>query len=341
MFSMTNYFPKSVSKLWPIVTALVAAVVLIAVWNWGFENIEHDRADATSSTSVGDSTPSATASPSISVRPALNEANDRKARIGRSRVWPIPHALRLPGGPSEFFLADTPEAWLLSLPRALQPTAQAFLERNSEAYEFSSKAEQVWLVENGFPTLEEAAFFAGLPRSATCAVGLEEIKQSAAGSIDIPPCSHPKLAALSADLQLTEIISIQQMRVQGDDLLQVGDAFSVSPRALESVLLSAEVEQLLSRSLGAYRFYQRASLARAKRRSDPLDPTDTESIALALAYACEGDRRLHRSRAGELWSRPAAQSVVATLNVLGADLRRADGGAVCGYSSLRAFPGDE
>lgn len=257
-----------------------------------------------------------------------------------SVTWPIPLSLRLPGGPIEVTLADSPEEWLLTLPVTQQPVAQAFLERNAKAYAFESKAEQAWLIENGFPSLEEVAFFAGLARDATCIRTAQEIEASMRASEAPRPCAHPKLAALSVDAQIRELDLIGSRTGDDPRPLVIGGSSSLPPEVAEASALRSEASILVDKGVGAYRFYQWASLSRLSPASDgsPHDPSDRETIALALAFACEGDHRMGRLRAPELWSRAATATVIATMNMLDVNLRRPDGRAVCGYSQRIGFP---
>jgi len=260
------------------------------------------------------------------------ELDDWMARAEGSSRWPIPEGSRLPGGPVDAVLADNPEEWLLKLPLAQQPAAQIFLERNAEAYAFTTKAEQAWMIENGFPTLEEAAFFAGLPRSQTCGLSVDEIRLGLSR-----PCLNPKLAALSADVYLREIADSIAKLNSGTTAVEIGDSLSVAPAAAEAILLKSEAEALLAReSVGAFRFYQ---LARLVRELAPVsDGSDGRAdVALALAYACEGDSRVAGDRRPELWKNPVTQGAQLALQFLGQDLRRPSGSPACG-SARRAFP---
>lgn len=318
-----------VGRLFAGITLLVVAVIGIG-WALLSSGAAEDPVPAERPTIVGPTV--AGDSPNRPVQELLLEEDDWVTRAERAVRWPIPEGLRLPGGPVDVALASTPEAWLLTLPLEQQPAAQAFLERNAEAYAFTSKAEQAWMIDNGFPSLEEAAFFAGLPRSQTCEKSVDDIRLGLSR-----PCSNPKLAALSSDAYLREV-SVKVRSLGGDpNAVEVGDALAVAPAAIDAILIRSEAEALLVReSVGAYRFYQ---LARLERELASLsdEAGGSGDAALALAYACEGDARVAGARRPQLWENPAAHGAQLAVQLLGNDLRRSSGAPACGFSR-HAFP---
>lgn len=272
--------------------------------------------------------------------PAPETALDWVERANRSETWPLPVALRLPGGPAEVALAASPEEWVQRLPERQQALARTFLARNDDAYAFSSKAELAWLIENGFPALEEVVYFASLPREATCVQTIASLRAGAADTGAPPPCPNPKMAMLSADAQIEAAEHLLASKGGASPTVVLDGTLSVSTEAMEALELITRTRRLAEEGVGAYRFYQLAALERlplgAPRSTS--DPAHRETISLALAYACEGDERLWRLRSPEFWSRPASIAVVAALNLLGPDLRRADGRPVCGFSRQLAYP---
>lgn len=131
-------------------------------------------AAATVATTAAERTPAAARTP---------RTTDLRTAVRDATAWPLPAEARLPGvGDSR--LSASLEDWIASLPAADQERARGYAARYAPAYEIGDKAVQAWLLERGFPSLEEFAAFDYARDAASC-----------------PPrsCANPKIAALSAD----------------------------------------------------------------------------------------------------------------------------------------------
>lgn len=126
----------------------------------------------------------APASQAAQRKPVASDAHATDvATAARNRPdWPLPADVRLPGiGSSR--LADDLESWIASL-AAGQDKARGFSARYAPAYALGSRAEQAWMLEQGFPSLEEVAAFDYVRDARDCPSS---------------QCRNPKIAALAAD----------------------------------------------------------------------------------------------------------------------------------------------
>ncbi len=98
-------------------------------------------------------------------------------------LWPLPADAHLPGV-TRSRLSSSLEDWIAGLPAADQERARRYAARYSPAYEIDDKAVQAWLLDRGFPSIEEFAAF--------------DYARDAAGCTP-QNCANPKIAALSAD----------------------------------------------------------------------------------------------------------------------------------------------
>lgn len=108
---------------------------------------------------------------------------DLHAAVRDLGAWPLPRDARLQGV-SESRLSDSLENWIAALPAARQDEARRYAARYAPAYEVDDKAVQAWLLEMGFPSLEEFAAFDYARDAAACPA---------------TTCSNPKIAALASD----------------------------------------------------------------------------------------------------------------------------------------------
>jgi hypothetical protein len=322
------------------ITAALLLLVILGIWSWPGE--DNDRAvpreHADSGRGVDGIESAADRMDFAAARPGPSP-DDWIRRAQESVYWSIPEALRIPGGPSRVRLADSPQAWLKSLPSSQQPAAEAFLRRNERAYAFSSKAEQVWLIENGFPSLEEVAYFAGLPRESTCMRSVDELRIDEQAARAPRACGHPKLSALSVDGHMRELEAIALHLVGGLAALEIGGQARFPRAADDFALLMTSQTSLISEGVGPYRFYQSAELERL-RGEIGYSREEREarvSALLALAWVCGGDARVSHAMAPELWSHPATSGVLFAINELGTDLRDGRGRPRCLYGRT-AYP---
>jgi hypothetical protein len=95
--------------------------------------------------------------------------------------WPV--KAQVPGVESSR-LSTSLEDWILSLPADRQDAARRFAARYAPAYDVDDKAVQAWMLEMGFPSLEEFAAFDYGRDTATCSPRA---------------CRDPNVAALSSD----------------------------------------------------------------------------------------------------------------------------------------------
>ncbi len=188
------------------------------------------------------------------------------ARVATADTWPLPAGNRI-AGVAETRLAESPEAWLASLPLADQPVAAAFLERHAAAYRFRSREEQAWMIEAGYPALEEVVAMRRLPDDARACIQPGR------------HCATAKLAALIAD-EGVEALRALEADPRADEADKARARFAIAgglrarpadpagPRA--PLLFALQVEALAAITLG--------------------QPEDAE-VALALARVC-GDYRM-------------------------------------------------
>ena len=182
--------------------------------------------------------------------------------------WTIRPENRI-GGVESTQLASSPEAWLLTLTDDEQVTARAFLERYGDAYAFTSKAELAWLIEAGFPSIEEVVAFRKLPESVRDCVQPGQ------------RCASSKVAVLVADEAFEQLLS---------NSLELPDENIVKARVrLASGMLAAGGRH-------SSLFALRVRAASADVRGVPYE----RSVALDLSAAC-GDFRLG-TRGNSLWA---------------------------------------
>lgn len=103
--------------------------------------------------------------------------------------WSIPPHLQLPGI-THSTLAGNLEEWLASLPPDQQGRARDFAARYAVGYAFESPEQQAWMLQHGYPSLEEVIAFDFHAMTAQC---------------DRVHCTHPKISALAADESLNRV----------------------------------------------------------------------------------------------------------------------------------------
>lgn len=174
--------------------------------------------------------------------------------------WEIPAANRVAGVESTS-LASSPQEWLLTIPASDREVAGAFLERYADAYAFSSKEELAWMIDAGFPALEEVVAFRKL--------------DSQVRSCILPGnrCTSSKVAALVADEAFETLAGLND-----DDISDAEKA------ALSRLRLAGAFEQTAKSPSMLFALRVRASSAAARGFPEERD------IALDLAWAC-GDYR--------------------------------------------------
>jgi hypothetical protein len=166
--------------------------------------------------------------------------------------WTLPPSAHLPGVESSH-LSNTLADWILSLPIDKQDAARQFAARYAPAYEIDHKAIQAWMLDMGFPSLEEVAVFDINLHARDCS------------RID---CKNPKIAALAADhfvqqmerlvpasaTESTERVAIQELMSSAQNeafTAALGEAQMYVNRVKESgnvvvaAYLQARVEQLM------------------------------------------------------------------------------------------------
>jgi hypothetical protein len=115
--------------------------------------------------------------------PARKAPIDLHHAVSDATMWPLPADARLPGFAGSR-LAPSLDDWIATLPAADQERARRYTARYAPAYEIGDKAVQAWLLDRGFPSLEEFAAFDYARDAAGCPAS---------------DCANPKIAALSAD----------------------------------------------------------------------------------------------------------------------------------------------
>jgi hypothetical protein len=172
--------------------ALAAGLWLALRWGADTHAAEPipQMAAATSSAQKPDAAAAAASAPvpQTAAQPAL----DLEREVARSNRWSLARAGHLPGVESSV-LGDNLEQWILSLPAERQQAARAFAARYAPAYEIDHKAIQAWLLEMGFPSMEEVAAF--------------DFDVHAKGCSPIE-CRNAKVAALAADHFLQQMESL-------------------------------------------------------------------------------------------------------------------------------------
>jgi hypothetical protein len=169
---------------WTIAALLLLGAAFVAAWQF--------RSLGRTTPAAMDTQPPARAEPSTPESPPTSAQRSPRSlaeQVQGRATWPLPAGLRLPGV-RESTLADDLEGWLQTLPPEQRETARAFAGRYGVAYEFSSRAEQAWLLQHGYPSLEEVVAFDAERMMAAC------------GSVN---CQDPKISALAADFALNRI----------------------------------------------------------------------------------------------------------------------------------------
>jgi hypothetical protein len=100
--------------------------------------------------------------------------------------WPLPPGLQVPGV-THSTLARNLEEWLESLPPDQRARARDFATRYAVGYSFESPEQQAWMLQHGYPALEEVVAFDFEAMTAQC---------------DRVFCTDPKISALAADESL-------------------------------------------------------------------------------------------------------------------------------------------
>lgn len=156
-----------------LAVAVVASLAAVAIGYTRRDSVAPATA-ASVATTAAERAPTAARTP---------RATDLRTAVRDATVWPLPADARLPGA-GDSRLSDSLEDWIAALPAADQERARLYAARYAPAYEIADKAVQAWLLERGFPSLEEFAAFDYARDAASC-----------------PPrsCANPKIAALSAD----------------------------------------------------------------------------------------------------------------------------------------------
>lgn len=218
--------------------------------------------------------------PRLSV-PTRERNEDWRARIASADRWTLPAGNRLPGVHDALLTGDI-DAWIASLPPDRQQAAREFVARNALAYQIENKAQQAWMLDRGFPALEEFAAFDFDAHTADC---------------DALRCSNAKVAALAADHLLTRV----------EALLPPGTS-----AALETPDIASQLTPEQLRELGLAMSSARDYLARASANGSHLFHAhlqarlaglmgDVEGAELGYAYAAAcGDSRAASLGHGQL-----------------------------------------
>lgn len=194
------------------------------------------------------------------VKPRNLDPDDFRKRAEGATRWTIPASNRI-GGIDSTALAPNPEAWVNTLTPEDRPAARAFLDRYGDAYTFNSKAELAWLIEAGFPSLEEVVEYRRLADS---------LRGCASST---PPCQSSKVAVLIADEGFERLASART--ISAENASEV-----VSAR----VQITGALRQ--ARQQPSMLFALHVTAASAAIRDVPYE----QEAALGLAYAC-GDLR--------------------------------------------------
>lgn len=210
--------------------------------------------------------------------------------------------------PGTFTEVDSLDAWLQSIPADKRHIASAFAQRYPDAYRFTSKEQQAWMLQHGFPTLEDVVAF-----------------QESPTPCPLENCTNSKLASLHADLAIGELSQrLASLGIMGSDSLDL----SGTPEAARTEVLRdmsrANDYIRRARDNGSVLFAAYLSERLARTKGDQIAATD----ARAFLAAC-GDQRILD-----------ADSVV--VGIMRRALNQVEGGRrVCGYRPGRpVFPSD-
>ena len=212
-----------------VATILVGAAVVVSVW-WSIDfgrgaGPEERSARSGSENGLVDSHSNRDPVSNGSVHSEhLSPLDEYLRKVDASTHWGLPIDNRI-GGVATVKLVASTEEWLRNLPPAQRIGAEAFLSRNRGAYAFSTREEHAWLIDHGFPALEEVAYFQGLPE------GERNCEQDR--------CRSGKFAALVIDEQLA-------MVARGSEGIDLGGR-SLAEYVFSPANDSPQVRELLGR----------------------------------------------------------------------------------------------
>ncbi len=268
-----------------VAIVLAVAVAAMALWLARREAgpLPEGMAPAGAGTPRGDAAAPAADPRAGDAPPTLNLRDAFLARVRASDTWPLPAGNRI-AGVTETRLADSPEAWLATLPIEDQPVAAAFLQRYAGAYGFQSREELAWMIEAGFPALEEV-------------VAMRRMGEDAYDCIQPGRhCASPKLAALIADAGVERLQALEADpgadeadRARARILIAGGvNPFPADPAAAPApVLFRLQVQAAAAPLLGAP---EQADIAIALARvcGDYRMPDATPELQAAVAMLAPG-----------------------------------------------------
>jgi hypothetical protein len=188
--------------------------------------------------------------------------------------WPLGTSGRLPGVTSSL-LGNSIETWILSLPIAKQDAARRFADRYAPAYEIRDKSVQAWMLDNGFPSLEEFAAF-DLERHTNGCGPLE--------------CRNPKIAALASDHyidQMEKILPAAVMKSKTNvELSTYLDASQMQNMIGDYVAAASYIDRVRDGGNVIFAAYLRGRLEQAIGHAD-------QAAASRLFIAACGDQRMN------------------------------------------------
>lgn len=285
--------------------AAILALAAGASWLWiGGERpapVASEDGPAIPSPDATESSPSGGASVPLSVaRPSLKEQVDGRVS------WPLPAGLQLPGV-THATLAGTLEEWIASLPPDQRARARAFATRYGNGYAFDSPEQQAWMLQHGYPSLEEVVAFDFESMTAQC---------------DRIFCANPKVSALAADEALNRfeesLLEWHDVAVMPSDPMAGLD--EGQRMALFTHLVDATSYTRRAREGGSLFFAAQLTAREARLRGNLSEAEATEGFLSAC-----GDKRIQASDA----ARMSAIHVLSNLP-----------GSPCGISPNRPdFPG--
>ena len=284
-----------------IALSIAAALVTGLLVNWGLEVRSQTEKDSRASVAaVGSDSPAPAAS-----RPQnlVSGAGDRafSQRVRTNAYWALPFDNRVPGVEA-VRLVDSLDEWLANLPPTDRLAAEQFVGRNGVAFHFESREQQAWLLDRGFPALEEFLAYQKLPEAdrRACMHGGGQV------------CRNEKLAYLAADALLAEAEALTSSAPAGGAGL---DGSAEADQVLEEKLMAARSSINVARGSKSmlYRMHLLARLNELDRGiHTAAQAAEFESAsARAIARFC-GDSRVAVD--GDTQSNAAAT----TLQVIGA-----------------------
>lgn len=202
-------------------------------------------------------------------------------RVRQNAYWQLPFDNRVPGVDS-VKLVDSTEEWLAGLPAAERLEAEAFVRRNGVAFQFETREQQAWLLDRGFPALEEFVAYTRLPES--------ERRPCTPGSGQV--CRNEKLAYLATDALLAEAELLLANAKTSEGSLE-----STKSTDEQTVQKLAQVRAALGLLNGEKSMLYRMHLISRLNQLDAGIYTDAETArvqaasALAIARFC-GDSRV-------------------------------------------------